>query len=73
MLNLFKREYVVSGTAIDIDAFDRIKPQIAGYAFEDMFNRGYEPLNEPPSLKSTELKGGKVRFTLKWKCREIGR
>ncbi len=70
MFNVLRDTYTVNGVAADQDTLFRIRPQVVGYAYSDMFDKGYEPVEGTMEANWVNRRDGKVSFTLSWKCRE---
>lgn len=70
MFNALKDEYSVRGVAADEDTLFRIQGQICGYAYGDMFEKGYQPIEGTMNADWITRRDGLVSFEFTWKCEE---
>jgi len=68
MFNFLKDEYFVRGVAADEDTLFRVQSQLVGYAYEDMFEKGYQPIDGTMRADWITRRDGKVSFTFSWNC-----
>lgn len=70
--NALRDTYMVKGVAADEDTLFRQRDVIVGYAYEDMFNEGYEPVEDTFKADWVVRRDGKVSFKYTWSCRKNG-